>query len=767
MRFAQAHKVTTYGVVLSAFFGVALSGLLNPVLVVLALAGIIGSWYWEPPRIRYERWSLAWTGLALVVFAYETLSVLAGSEILLSGAEFLLTLMLVKVFNRRESKDYLHIYLLSFLLLTAGTVLNSEVTYGFFFLCYVVTFTWAMTIFHLRRELENNFLLRHGGQDEAEQARVQRVMNSRRIVGRKFFVGTSMVSLGVFASALALFLLFPRIGFGFFFDKSRGGITMAGFNDGVQLGGHGLIKEDQTVVMRVEMPSDYGGRNAPYMHWRGVAFDRYSEGQWSRSKAAPTTQRSAISHGGPGGTTQHHLLYDQPRIRENDLEARLETSVKQKVYLEPLGNSVLFGASMPLAFEVDNKVNTHTRSGENDELRQSHDAGIVYSVYSNPEPPSAELLRKTGQVLPDGYGVYLELPEEIPECDVASALPTGPWSPSDIASKCRIRDLARWITKDAQTNYDKARALEAWLRTHIGYTLEMESPGKMEPVEYFLFQRQLGHCEYFSSAMAVMARSLGIPSRNVNGFLGGEWNEYDSYVAVRAGDAHSWVEVYFPGQGWVTFDPTPSGEMDVLGRGSNSVLDRMRRIADTIRFKWFKWVIEYDLYAQVKLFKNFGKSVKSGANEYFKQPLRRAGQWAKKHRKTAAFIVILLGACVALVSYWQRRKSTDKLLAPRAAQKRRTPVARHYLATLRALAKRGFRRHDATTPREFARGLLDLEVPGAESMARLTELYYAAEYSDNDDGNAGGTATRAESLAQDVRLALKEAKIKRRGLAPI
>ncbi|MCP4449237.1 MAG: DUF3488 domain-containing transglutaminase family protein [Myxococcales bacterium] len=765
MRFAQAHKVTTYAVIMSAFLAVAVSGLLNPLVVILALASIAGSWFWEPPRIRFETWSLVWTTLASLIFVYEVISVLAGSEILLAGAEFLVTLLLAKLYHRRESKDYLHLYLLSFLLLTAGTVLNAEVTYGFFFLCYVVSFTWAMTIFHLRRELENNFLLRHGKEDAAEQVQVQRVMNSKRIVGRKFFIGTSIVSLTIFASALSLFLLFPRIGFGFFFDKGRGGITMAGFSEGVELGGHGVIKKDTTVVMRVEVDSQYAGRQAPYIHWRGVAFDKYSKGKWGySSRQEPKTERKELS--GKRWTT-NHLLYDKPWLKEAALDKRLEGSLKQNIYLEPIGSSVLFGASMPLAFETEIKINKTTEPGRHDAIHQHHNAGIKYTVYSDPRPPRAELLRGAGTKLPKGFQRYLQLPEEIPVCANTATLPLGEWQTSDISGECRVRELARWITRDATTQYDKALALETWLRNEIGYTLEMESPGAMEPVEFFLFERQVGHCEYFSSAMAVMARSLGIPTRNVNGFLGGEWNEYDSFIAVRAGDAHSWVEVYFPGQGWVTFDPTPAGEADFLGRGSLGFLDKMRRIADTLRFKWSRWVIEYDLYSQLELFKNFGSSVKKGANQYFRDPLRRASAWARRHKSEAAALVIFVGLLIGMISYWRSRKRVEETLAPRRANRKRGVVMRNYLATLRVLARRGFRRDDATTPREFARGLEALRVPGAEDMVLLTELYYEDEYSEKAASVADSSNARAEALARSIQSALKESKTNRRGLAPI
>ena len=131
-------------------------------------------------------------------------------------------------------------------------------------------------------------------------------MRSRRVVGRKFFLGTSVVALFVFAGSMALFLAFPRIGLGFFFDKKRGNITMAGFSDGVTLGGHGLIKKDDTVVMRVEVDSKYRGRGAPYLHWRGVAFDEYDGGRWKRSRRAPQTRRH-VQFGTK--VDRHHILY--------------------------------------------------------------------------------------------------------------------------------------------------------------------------------------------------------------------------------------------------------------------------------------------------------------------------------------------------------------------------------------------------------------------------------------------------------------------------
>ena len=184
----------------------------------------------------------------------------------------------------------------------------------------------------------------------------------------------------------------------------------------------------------------------------------------------------------------------------------------------------------------------------NDEFRLEHGSTLHYTVWSElaPPPPTSCAPRRQGP-MPD-YGVYLAAARR---------------------DHARARaQLARQITRGLDNNYDKAIAIERWLEDEPAATRSSSPiPASTEPIDFFLFDRKKGHCEYFASAFAVLARAVGIPTRQVNGFLGGEWNEYQGYVAVRAGDAHSWAEVYFPGKGWVTFDPTPAADGGALGRG--------------------------------------------------------------------------------------------------------------------------------------------------------------------------------------------------------
>jgi transglutaminase-like putative cysteine protease len=124
----------------------------------------------------------------------------------------------------------------------------------------------------------------------------------------------------------------------------------------------------------------------------------------------------------------------------------------------------------------------------------------------------------------------------------------------------RIADLAEDWVKDLESPLDQARRVEAKLRSGYRYDLDSPSGAARNPLEDFLFNSKRGHCEFYSTAMTVMLRSLGIPARNVTGFVGGTYNRFSRSYVVRQGDAHSWVEVWVDGSGWLRFDPTPPSD---------------------------------------------------------------------------------------------------------------------------------------------------------------------------------------------------------------
>jgi transglutaminase-like putative cysteine protease len=133
-----------------------------------------------------------------------------------------------------------------------------------------------------------------------------------------------------------------------------------------------------------------------------------------------------------------------------------------------------------------------------------------------------------------------------------------------VARDAEIAALAQSIVRaaGAKTPYDQAKAIESWFiaKGRFTYTLKPpKTPTGVRPLDYFLFDSKKGFCQDFSTAMNVMLRTLGIPSRQMSGFSQGIFDEKTRQIGVNAVQAHSWVEVFFPGYGWIPFEPTPDG----------------------------------------------------------------------------------------------------------------------------------------------------------------------------------------------------------------
>src|SRR5690606_37661819 len=149
--------------------------------------------------------------------------------------------------------------------------------------------------------------------------------------------------------------------------------------------------------------------------------------------------------------------------------------------------------------------------------------------------------------------------------------------PEDVSQ--RVIEDARTLTADRATVYAKARAIETYLRSFTyNDDIEAPPPGR-DPVEYFLYDIREGYCDYYATAMVVMLRGLGIPSRVVSGYAEGSYDPETALYYIAERDAHTWVEVFFPGLGWVEFEPTagesqlnrPSGNVEVNPEALNGM----------------------------------------------------------------------------------------------------------------------------------------------------------------------------------------------------
>lgn len=246
--------------------------------------------------------------------------------------------------------------------------------------------------------------------------------------------------------------------------------------------------------------------------------------------------------------------------------------------LEPLGVPILLGVDQPVrvSFPADTEARFRQRV-HHPHWVQADQAGAFYHRL-DPFQPIQYTIESVSQRDPT-WRVDLDLREQLHYLRVPATTPA------------RVHQLAQSLTEDLETPAERAEAIADYLSQHHRYTLNLPRRSG-DPIDHFLFEDRRGHCEFFSSAMVILARLSGIPARNVNGFLGGEWNSFGRYFLVRRRHAHSWVEIY-DGQRWVTFDPTP-----VAGRPDNLLVNAddgtlLPAFLDNLQHLWQQWVVQF------------------------------------------------------------------------------------------------------------------------------------------------------------------------------
>jgi hypothetical protein len=224
--------------------------------------------------------------------------------------------------------------------------------------------------------------------------------------------------------------------------------------------------------------------------------------------------------------------------------------------------------------------------------------------------------------------------------------------------------------------------------------------------------------------MPIMLRTLGVPTRNVAGFVGGTYNRFGEFYAVRQGDAHSWVEAYFKDRGWERFDPTPPADAAPMAE-TGGFLPFVRDLVEAASQRWTRHVVGYDLQQQVQMlrsisqrYKPFGKSSNSSVDT------------ASNKRLLA--IVLGLGMLGAAAGIWYRSRNRPGRgpNAGSAAQVAQLQAVQLYKTLEEAMAARGVPRRIATPPLGHVQALLAIRHPIAAEAHALTVLYLEARFGD-------------------------------------
>lgn len=281
-------------------------------------------------------------------------------------------------------------------------------------------------------------------------------------------------------------------------------------NSGPELSGRVVM----TVAVANLSAIAQGGQPLP-LYWRGFTYDVYTGHGWSTSETTQQTYQADASL--PTVSAPDHVLIQQD-VRP----------------VEDLGRTVYY-AGEPTAFNIQSEAAWRS---DGDLFGIQAGSSGPYAAWSLIPVADEQTLRNAGQAYPAWVREhFLGLPAEVPE---------------------RVKALAIKLTASESTPFDRAFAIESYLRT-FPYTLDVPPPpSNQDIVDYFLFDLRKGYCDYYASSMVVLARAAGIPARLAIGYATGTYNLNSKRFIVTEADAHSWVEIYFPNIGWVPFEPTAS-----------------------------------------------------------------------------------------------------------------------------------------------------------------------------------------------------------------
>jgi transglutaminase-like putative cysteine protease len=308
--------------------------------------------------------------------------------------------------------------------------------------------------------------------------------------------------------------------------------------DSLQLGG--AIRLGDETVFLVSAPQ---GRR---YYWRSRVFDNYDSGRWTSAADTRLTDPEAPLN------VDYEEYFPGARVPVQQTFT-MGLSASRLIYTAPQPLSIDLATRTDLRYLPDPTLGTQDMLVSVIRPIRVLYEGETYTATSSMSSATADQLRQASTEYPqwirDIYGSYL---------------------PSATA---RTIQLATQIVAEAnaQTPYDKAKAIETWLRQNIVYNESIpEPPAGQDPIDWVVFDYKQGYCNYYASAMIVMLRSMGIPARMAAGFAQGTWNEQEQAFLVQERDAHTWVEVYFPGYGWVEFEPTAA--QSPVNRGDEPML---------------------------------------------------------------------------------------------------------------------------------------------------------------------------------------------------
>lgn len=639
---------------------------------------------------------------------------------LLAPAHLLAYFVWIILLQRKEHRHYWMLLGLSVLQVALASLLTGGAWLGLALLIYAALALWTMGVFTLHRAVEQ--IGAGAARPLAGDAPADgygwsgwRTMRSsvrnavqvdpdENVIGWHFTGGASIAVVLSLMVASLFFVLIPRVWTNQLqlFDNSpiAGSRPLTGFTPEVTLGDMGQILENNDLVMEIELfdhdsklpvlaknyENELGGFDPLF---RGQVLEIYQSARWTRMEREQWRQA-------PGFATENQ-------------------SLEQRIRLQPIGTPMLFGAGRVLTALTTSREEQVLKERNAGTLRRSMEADLgrvfPYSILSSRRESSPQIISGTYRqyclLLPQGM-------ERVGELSVSIVAPGG---------------------KLVETELEAAQRLESYLRDSPDYSysldLSIEDPS-VDPVVDFLFNRRQGHCEYYASALTLMLRCVGIPSRMVSGFKGGQTNPDTGRFEVRQLHAHAWTEAYVDGR-WISLDPTPPAREEsvaVLQQKSSGTWSRFR---DRWSRVWNQGVRlskadqEELVYSPLREgFSGTLESLKdlrgtgSRLSEFVRSLATSPDRWFSWRGGVAAFVLLLLltgiGVVIRRALAWLSSRRRD------AVDSARTAALIPFYERFRKLAAgAGLERGGSQTQREFA-GIVQQRMQTVLAAAPLSGL---------------------------------------------
>ena len=705
-------NVALFLLVLSGFVMLASTGGLDlPAIAVAGVALLIRA-YMLLKQVDFvipESWTTTLT-LIYVLIYFADYFLLSGT-FLAATVHLVLFLSAMRLFSLQRPRDHYLLAVLSFLMVLASAVLTVSSGFVFAFAGFLLVAVLTFVLMEMRHAVTGE---KSGVQVLAQGAETP---GPRRMAYSLVAIAPALMIL-ILAGSFLIFFFIPRVSSRYLTAYAPTSDVSTGFSDHLQLGRIGQIQQSSSVVMHIEIDNDTQGLYE--LKWRGVALNVFDGREWSNS-----FESRQVPLSGSG-------VYRLSRPDPPGVVVNARRLIHYRVMMEPLGTNVFFLAEKPRNLMGNYRPVSMDAGGAIYNLDTEHPISR-YEAFSELPEIDSDGLRLASSAEPEGADAYLKLP------------------PLDL----RISQLAEQITFSSGSNYEKAVAIEQYLRTHFGYTLQLSRTRPSDPLANFLFERKQGHCEYFASSMAVMLRTLGIPSRIVNGFRGGEFNDLTGQYLIRASNAHSWVEAFFPGFGWISFDPTPAASLP-----THTGWSRIQLYADAAASFWREWIINYDASHQRQLGQDAATNTRhflDDVRRWIEQKHRALLRSARRaHHHIINFPFRWLGGLIGIALLLTVGMNLRRLLGVLRARSLRAHPGRAprqaaalwYERMVARLAKLGWRKSPSQTPSDFVAVI-------QEPVLRMKVATFTRHYESARFGKSADDAEALPKLFEEITAAEK------------